>query len=75
MVRPGRQGTFGRFVYDADPAFRKMLYRIAFRDGAGRRLTLEGEKRVPGRPSSVRGATRRRFTCESCAIRAMASRS
>ena len=29
-----------------------MLYRIAFRDGAGRRLTLEGEKRVPGQTES-----------------------
>jgi predicted acylesterase/phospholipase RssA len=48
--RPIDEGTFNQFVYGDDPAFRKMLYRIAFRDGAGRRLTLEGEKHVPRRP-------------------------
>jgi predicted acylesterase/phospholipase RssA len=40
-------GTFTQFVFDRDPAFRKMIYRASFRDATGRQLTLEGEKHVP----------------------------
>jgi predicted acylesterase/phospholipase RssA len=41
------EGTFRQFVFDRDPAFRKMTYRASFRDGTGRKLTLEGEKHLP----------------------------
>jgi len=44
---PVEKGTFNQLVYGDDPAYRRMLYRVAFRDHWGRRLLLEGEKRVP----------------------------
>jgi hypothetical protein len=46
-TRPVEEGTFSLFVFNRDPAFRKMTYRATFRDATGRRLTLEGEKHVP----------------------------
>jgi hypothetical protein len=46
-TRNVEQGVFNQFVFERDPAFRKMVYSVSFRDGAGRRLTLEAEKRVP----------------------------
>jgi hypothetical protein len=44
---PVESGVFNLFVHEQDPAFRKMLYRVFFRDGAGHQLTLTGEKHVP----------------------------
>jgi hypothetical protein len=45
---PIESGVFNLLVYERDPDVRQMLYRVHFRDGAGHRLTLAGEKRVPG---------------------------
>lgn len=38
------QGTFNLFVHEDDPAEKRMLYRLFFRDGVGNPLTLVGEK-------------------------------
>jgi hypothetical protein len=46
---PIENGVFNLFVKGRDPRFRKMLYRVFFRDGTGHMLTLTGEKRVPQR--------------------------
>jgi hypothetical protein len=47
---PVEGGAFNLFVKGDDGRCR-MLYRVFFRDGAGHRLTLTGEKLVPQRPS------------------------
>jgi predicted acylesterase/phospholipase RssA len=44
---PVDDATFNQFVFERDPALRRMVYRARFRDGSGRRLTLEGEKHIP----------------------------
>jgi len=44
---PVESGVFNLFAPAADPRLRTMLYRVFFRDAAGHRLTLAGEKRVP----------------------------
>jgi predicted acylesterase/phospholipase RssA len=40
------KGRFNLFVFDADPRHKKMLYRLLFRDAAGRPFTLSGFKEV-----------------------------
>jgi cholesterol oxidase len=47
---PILDGTFNLFTYGDDFDQRRMLYRIRFRDGVGRVLTLVGEKLVPRLP-------------------------
>jgi cholesterol oxidase len=47
---PVERGAFNLFVDDHDPARKRMLYRLFFRDGVGRPLTLSGFKVVGGRP-------------------------
>jgi predicted patatin/cPLA2 family phospholipase len=41
---PVEKGVFNLFVYEKDPSRKRMLYRLFFRDGAGRALTLSGFK-------------------------------
>jgi predicted acylesterase/phospholipase RssA len=48
---PIESGTFNLLVHEDDPALRKMLYRLFFRDRAGHLLTLKGEKLVPKVPA------------------------
>ena len=60
-VEPGSR--FNLFVDDADPSRKRMFYRLLFRDGAGRPLTLSGFKDIkddPGR--DVWGDTTTLFT-------------
>ena len=40
------QGTFNLFVYDDDPARRRMLYHLFFRGGDGQPLTFSGFKDI-----------------------------
>ena len=49
---PVEKGVFNLFVYEKDPSRRRMLYRLFFRDGAGRPLTLSGFKVVEDDPGS-----------------------
>jgi predicted acylesterase/phospholipase RssA len=55
---PLEAGVINLLVYDQDPALRKMLYRVFFRDGAGHPLTLTGEKLVPAPPARLRNSWR-----------------
>ena len=48
---PVESGVFNLFVRDGDDRSRKMLYRVFFRDRAGHKLTLTGEKLVPWPPA------------------------
>jgi cholesterol oxidase len=48
--RPVEAGTFNLLVDQADPARKLMLYRLYFRDGEGRPLTLSGLKDVKEDP-------------------------
>jgi hypothetical protein len=48
---PIESGTFNLLVHEDDPALRKMLYRLFFRDRAGHLLTLKGEKLMPKVPA------------------------
>jgi len=43
---PVEKGRFNLFVDQQDPAFKKMLYRLFFRDSVGNPVTLTGFKRV-----------------------------
>ena len=47
---PVEEGLFNLFVDQQDPAFKKMLYRLYFRDSTGRALTLSGQKIVKEDP-------------------------
>jgi predicted acylesterase/phospholipase RssA len=47
---PVEQGTFNLFIDEQDPARKKMLYRLFFRDDQGRPLTLSGFKEVKDDP-------------------------
>jgi predicted acylesterase/phospholipase RssA len=49
---PVERGVFNLFVYEEDPSRRRMLYRLFFRDGDGRPLTLSGFKVVEDDPGS-----------------------
>ena len=44
---PVESGVFKLFPAEQDPRFRRMLYRVFFRDATGHPLTLTGEKLVP----------------------------
>lgn len=46
---PVEAGAFNLFVADHDPARKRMLYRLLFRDGVGHPLTLAGFKIARGR--------------------------
>jgi predicted patatin/cPLA2 family phospholipase len=48
--RPVERGWFNLFVDDHDPAVKHMLYRLFFRDGSGRALTLSGRKLIKDDP-------------------------
>lgn len=47
---PVERGVFNLLVDQADPADKRMLYRLWFRDGVGRPLTLVGHKVVQDHP-------------------------
>jgi predicted acylesterase/phospholipase RssA len=47
---PVEQGTFNLFVDQQDSSIKRMLYRLYFRDGQGRALTLSGHKLVRDDP-------------------------
>src|SRR3712207_5099570 len=49
---PVEKGVFNLFVDDDDPATKRMLYRLLFRDGAGHPVTLTGHKVVRDDPSA-----------------------
>jgi pimeloyl-ACP methyl ester carboxylesterase len=46
------KGAFNLFVDEEDPATKRMLYRLFFRDGAGHPVTLTGYKVVRNDPSA-----------------------
>jgi hypothetical protein len=47
---PVEKGTFNLFIDDMDPAVKRMFYRLFFRDGQGRPLTLSGFKLIKDDP-------------------------
>jgi hypothetical protein len=47
---PVEEGTFNLFIDAQDPAQKRMLYRLFFRDGRGGRLTLSGFKIIKDDP-------------------------
>lgn len=47
---PVERGWFNLFVDTADPDRKRMTYRLFFRDGAGRPVTLSGFKEVQDKP-------------------------
>lgn len=47
---PVERGVFNLFVDQADPADKRMLYELWFRDGSGRPLTLAGHKVIHDHP-------------------------
>jgi predicted patatin/cPLA2 family phospholipase len=47
---PVERGVFNLFVYEEDPSRRRMLYRLFFRDGDSRALTLSGFKVIEDDP-------------------------
>jgi pimeloyl-ACP methyl ester carboxylesterase len=49
---PVEKGDFNLFVDDKDPATKRMLYRLFFRDGAGHPVTLTGHKVIRNDPSA-----------------------
>jgi hypothetical protein len=49
---PVEKGVFNLFVYEKDPSRRRMRYRLFFRDGDGRPLTLSGFKVIEDDPGS-----------------------
>ena len=49
---PVEKGVFNLFVDDEDPATKRMLYRLFFRDGAGHPVTLTGYKVIRNDPSA-----------------------
>jgi predicted acylesterase/phospholipase RssA len=49
---PVEKGLFNLFVYEKDPSRRRMRYRLFFRDGDGRPLTLSGFKVIEDDPGS-----------------------
>jgi hypothetical protein len=49
---PVEKGGFNLFVDEEDPATKRMLYRLFFRDGAGHPVTLTGHKVVRNDPSA-----------------------
>ena len=49
---PVEEGVFNLFVDDEDPAIKRMLYRLYFRDGAGHPVTLTGHKVIRNDPSA-----------------------
>ena len=49
---PVEEGVFNLFVEDEDPAIKRMLYRLYFRDGAGHPVTLTGHKVIRNDPSA-----------------------
>jgi pimeloyl-ACP methyl ester carboxylesterase len=49
---PVEKGDFNLFVDDEDPATKRMLYRLFFRDSAGHPVTLSGYKVVRNDPSA-----------------------
>lgn len=46
------RGTFNLFVDEEDPALKRMLYRLFFRDGVGHPITLTGFKVVRNDPGA-----------------------
>jgi predicted acylesterase/phospholipase RssA len=49
---PVEKGVFNLFVYEKDPSRRRMRYRLFFRGGDGRALTLSGFKVIEDDPGS-----------------------
>jgi hypothetical protein len=49
---PVEKGFFNLFVDDENPAIKRMLYRLFFRDGAGHPVTLTGHKVIRNDPSA-----------------------
>jgi hypothetical protein len=49
---PVEKGIFNLFVDQGDPSLKRMLYRLFFRDGGGKPLTLSGFKVVEDDPGS-----------------------
>jgi predicted acylesterase/phospholipase RssA len=49
---PVEKGVFNLFVDQGDPSLKRMLYRLFFRDGGGKPLTLSGFKVVEDDPGS-----------------------
>ena len=49
---PVEKGVFNLFVDEEDPATKRMLYRLFFRDGAGHPVTLKGHKIIRNDPSA-----------------------
>jgi hypothetical protein len=49
---PVERGVFNLFVDDEDPAIKRMLYRLFFRDGSGHPVTLTGHKVIRNDPSA-----------------------
>ncbi|MGH9902772.1 MAG: hypothetical protein ACRD68_13270, partial [Pyrinomonadaceae bacterium] len=49
---PVEQGMFNLFIDEEDPAVKRMLYRLFFRDGQNRPLTLSGHKFIRDDPGS-----------------------
>jgi cholesterol oxidase len=49
---PVEKGVFNLFVDQGDPGLKRMLYRLFFRDGGGKPLTLSGFKLVEDDPGS-----------------------
>jgi len=49
---PVEKGVFNLFMYEEDPSRRRMRYRLIFRDGDGRPLTLSGFKVIEDDPGS-----------------------
>jgi predicted patatin/cPLA2 family phospholipase len=49
---PVEKGVFNLFVDQGDPGLKRMLYRLFFRDGGGKPLTLSGFKVVEDDPGS-----------------------
>jgi hypothetical protein len=49
---PVEEGVFNLFVDDEDPATKRMLYRLFFRDGVGHPVTLTGHKIIRNDPSA-----------------------
>jgi hypothetical protein len=49
---PVERGVFNLFVDDENPAIKRMLYRLYFRDGAGHPVTLSGHKIIRNDPGA-----------------------
>ena len=49
---PVERGVFNLFVDEENPAIKRMLYRLYFRDGAGHPVTLSGHKIIRNDPGA-----------------------